>query len=60
MFSGSMRESNRGVDVPMPGVSHAVFLKFLEFVYTDDVTSLSDDMALDLLVFAESYVAVEW
>lgn len=53
MFTGAMRESKKSVEIPLPGVSHAVFLKFLEFVYTDDVTSLNDDIALDLLVFAE-------
>lgn len=60
MLDGSMRESQEG-EIPMPGVQYNVFLAFLEFLYTDEVSgfdaqSVPMDFALDLLSLADQYL----
>jgi hypothetical protein len=57
MLFGNMKEAQSGREpIPLPGVAHAAFLKLLEYLYTDEVGDLSHEVALDLLVVAESYV----
>jgi hypothetical protein len=65
LFSGGMRESQLadggGVGGSSPPieikeVSHAVFLKVLEFLYTDTVREISLDIGIHLLIASEHFM----
>jgi hypothetical protein len=64
LFSGGMRESQLTDDVGPGGsapieiseVSHAVFLKVLEFLYTDTVREISLDIGIHLLIASEHFM----
>mmetsp|Transcript_31762 Transcript_31762/g.90585 ORF Transcript_31762/g.90585 Transcript_31762/m.90585 type:complete len:512 (-) Transcript_31762:53-1588(-) len=53
MFEGQMREA-RQTSIPIPGVSHRVFLALLEYLYTDEV-DINLDIAMDLFVAADQF-----
>jgi len=55
MLYGGMRESVGG-EIVIPDVSHGVFLKMLEYLYTDTVADISPDLAVPLLIAAEQYL----
>jgi len=55
MLFGGMRES-LGDEIELKDVSHAVFLKVLEFIYTDTVEDIGADIAVQLLMTAELYM----
>jgi hypothetical protein len=56
MFTGGMKESKDSV-IEVPNISHAVFVKVLEFLYTDkvDEESISLSAGQELLVAAEMH-----
>eukprot|EP00547_Thalassionema_nitzschioides_P000425 CAMPEP_0194203698 /NCGR_PEP_ID=MMETSP0156-20130528/3401_1 /TAXON_ID=33649 /ORGANISM="Thalassionema nitzschioides, Strain L26-B" /LENGTH=561 /DNA_ID=CAMNT_0038929497 /DNA_START=35 /DNA_END=1717 /DNA_ORIENTATION=+ len=61
LLSGGMRESlNFGVDGGKPikinDVSHTVFLKVLEFLYTDTVDDISLEIGIQLLIASERFM----
>jgi len=60
LFSGGMRESLSGADGGQPieinDVSHAVFLKVLEFLYTDGVHDISLETGIHLLIASERFM----
>ena len=59
MLYGGMRESfqeNCHEGVELKDVSYAVFLKILEFLYTDTVLEIPPDVAVPLLIAAEQYL----
>lgn len=56
MFFGGLKESRTGGDIEMPGISYTVFLKLLEFIYTDEVAEIDSDVAVGLLVAAEQFL----
>ncbi|CAM9876049.1 unnamed protein product [Phaeothamnion confervicola] len=55
MLYGGMRESSSG-DVEIRDLSRAVFLKLLEFLYTDQVADITPDLAVQLLMASEQYL----
>lgn len=55
MLYGGMREAD-SEEIEIRDMSHPVFLKLLEFLYTDDVEDLGPDMAIPLLIAAELYL----
>ena len=42
--------------IELPEVRHDVFMKILEFIYTDSVGELAYDIAVPLLIAAERYL----
>ena len=64
LLFGGMRESSRSsnsnidgkVVIPMPEVQYDVFMRILEFMYTDAVVDLNYDLAVPLLIAAERYL----
>jgi hypothetical protein len=59
MLYGGMRESFRETcheGVELKDVSYVVFLKILEFLYTDTVLDIPPDVAVPLLIAAEQYL----
>merc|ERR1719329_1321404 len=57
LFYGGMREAS-GVDekIALPDIAHPVFLLLLEYVYTDQVGSISAYLAVLLLIAAERFL----
>ena len=64
MLYGGMRESlagggggtGAGSEITIQDVSHEVFLKMLEFLYTDTVTDITPHLAVPLLIASERYL----
>ncbi|CAN0164477.1 unnamed protein product [Ectocarpus sp. 6 AP-2014] len=62
MLDGPMREAcSGGEGIPMPNHRHAVFLAFLEYIYTDKVIALGADsldleFCLDLMDLSDQYL----
>lgn len=69
LFSGGMRESIQVQEdavndvlaqhrrpIEIKDVSYSVFLKVLEYLYTDSISDLTLDMALPLLITSERYM----
>jgi N-acetylneuraminic acid mutarotase len=58
MLFGGMRESHNGAttEIIIRDVTHSVFSKIIEFLYTDNVTDISSDIAVPLLMAAERYL----
>ncbi|KAL7449266.1 hypothetical protein ACHAWC_002476 [Mediolabrus comicus] len=54
MFRSGMRESEAGVQIPIPTVSRAVFLLILEYLYTDSV-KIDLDHAVELYIASDLY-----
>ena len=55
MLYGGMRESVSG-EIELKDVSHPVFMKMLEFLYTDQVADIPPDIAVPLLMASELYL----
>ena len=55
MLYGGMRESAGG-EIELKNVPHSVFLKILEFLYTDTVQEIVPDVAVPLLIAAEQFL----
>ena len=55
MLYGGMRESSSG-EITIPDVSVNVFLKVLEYLYTDSVIDIPPELAVPLLIAAEQYL----
>lgn len=56
MFFGGMRESESDTEIELSDVTYEVFLKMLEFLFTDTVTDISPDVAVPLLIASERYL----
>jgi hypothetical protein len=57
LYSGGMRESmEAGAPIELQDVSHPVFLKVLEYLYTDTVRDISLDMGIHLLIVSERFM----
>ena len=67
MLFGGMSESIRVVDrngngdhhrtpIEIQDISHSVFLKVLEYLYTDTVTEITWDMGMSLLIASEQFM----
>eukprot|EP00611_Tribonema_gayanum_P007104 TRINITY_DN16471_c0_g1_i1.p1 TRINITY_DN16471_c0_g1~~TRINITY_DN16471_c0_g1_i1.p1 ORF type:complete len:513 (-),score=180.22 TRINITY_DN16471_c0_g1_i1:25-1563(-) len=56
MLYGGLRESQAGCEIEVKDVSHAVFIKMLEYLYTDTVGDLAPDLAVQLLMASERYL----
>ena len=48
--------NNNNRPIELPDVSHSVFLKVLEFLYTDSVNDTSLEMSLNLLIASEQFM----
>ena len=55
MLFGGMRESSGG-EITIPDVTVNVFLKVLEYLYTDSVIDIPPELAVPLLIAAEQYL----
>jgi speckle-type POZ protein len=62
MFYGGMKESQPSdkskARIEIADVSHEVFLKVLEFLYTDHVVHIPPELAVHLLMAAERFLLV--
>lgn len=56
MLFGGMRESATNKEIELPDVSHDVFMKMLEFLYTDRVGEITAEIAIPLLIASERYL----
>lgn len=56
MLYGGMKESKAGGEVEIKDMSHPVFLKMLEYLYTDVVGEIPPDLAVQLLMASERYL----
>ena len=58
MLFGRMREASlpAGEGIEVEDVAHDVFVKMLEFLYTDDVADIPQDMAVPLLIAGERWM----
>ncbi|KAL7477390.1 hypothetical protein ACHAW6_003198 [Cyclotella cf. meneghiniana] len=61
MLYGGMRESMRDQDgmakpIELGDVSHPVFLKVIEYLYTDNVSELTWDLSVPLLIASERFM----
>lgn len=61
MLYGGMRESRRDEEgeakpIEVQDVSHAVFVKVIEYLYTDGVSELTWDLSVPLLIASEQYM----
>ena len=54
MFRSGMRECEEGAVIPIPNMSHAVFLLILEYLYTDSV-KIALDHAVELYLASDLY-----
>ncbi|CAM9089696.1 unnamed protein product [Chrysoparadoxa australica] len=55
MLYGGLREASEG-EVKIQDVSHDVFVKMIEYLYTDSVGDISHDLAVKLLMASERYL----
>jgi len=57
LYSGGMRESvEAGTPIELQDVSHAVFLKVMEYLYTDTVREITLDVGIHLLIVSERFM----
>ncbi len=64
LYSGGMRESiqaattdtSKNNPIPLVDVSYLVFLKVMEFLYTDTVSDVSLDVGIHLLIASEQFM----
>ena len=57
LLFGGMKESVSGnVKIQISDVQYPVFVKIIEFLYTDNVTDIAPDIAVPLLMAAERYL----
>ena len=61
MLYGGMRESRKDekgeiTPIELPDVSHAVFMKVIEYLYTDNVSELTWDLSVPLLIASEQFM----
>tara|TARA_B110000008_G_C16584588_1_gene409776 strand:- start:89 stop:589 length:501 start_codon:yes stop_codon:yes gene_type:complete len=57
LLFGGLKESTGGnSEIAISDVSYPVFVKIIEFLYTDNVTDISPDIAVPLLMAAERYL----
>lgn len=57
LYSGGMRESiEAGTPIELKDVSYAVFLKVMEYLYTDTVRDISLDVGIHLLIVSEQFM----
>jgi hypothetical protein len=57
LYSGGMRESmEAGAPIELQDVSHPVFLKVLEYLYTDTIRDISLDTGIHLLIVSERFM----
>lgn len=56
MLFGGMRESESGSEIVLSDVSYPVFMKMLEFLYTDVVSDIAPDLKVPLLIASERYL----
>lgn len=58
LFYGGMREASGSPDekIALPDIAHPVCLLLLEYVYTDQVGSISADLVVPLLIAAERFL----
>jgi hypothetical protein len=56
LYNGHMKESAANVPIELSDVSHTVFLKILEFLYTDTVSDVSLDLGIHLMVTSELFM----
>lgn len=54
-IDGDHSHSNIG-EIDLPDVSHAVFLKVLEYLYTDSIQEVSLDLGIQLLIASEQFM----
>jgi len=54
MFRSGMRESEAGVEIPIPNMSYPVFLLIMEYLYTDAV-KIEVEHAVELYIAADLY-----
>jgi RCC1 and BTB domain-containing protein len=54
MFRSGMRECEEGAKIPIPNMSHAVFLLILEYLYTDSV-KVELEHAVELYIASDLY-----
>jgi len=57
MLFGGLRESQSDCnEIEIKDVSHAVFLKLIEYLYTDNVGDINPELAVQLLIASEQYM----
>lgn len=56
LFNGHMRESSADTPAEIHDVSHSVFLKVLEYLYTDTVCDASLQLGIHLMVASELFM----
>lgn len=57
LYSGGMRESlEAGTPIELKDISYAVFLKVMEYLYTDTVREISLDVGIHLLIVSERFM----
>lgn len=57
LYSGGMRESiEAGTPIELKDVSYTVFLKVMEYLYTDTVREISLDVGVHLLIVSERFM----
>lgn len=56
LFNGYLRESSVNAPVEIKDVSYSVFLKVLEYLYTDTVCDASLDVGIHLMVVSELFM----
>lgn len=59
LFNGVMRESissNDSKPIELGDVTHSIFLKVLEFLYTDNVATITNEVGIPLLIISERFM----
>jgi hypothetical protein len=56
LFNGHMRESSENAFVEIKDVSHLVFCKVLEYLYTDTVSNANFDVGIHLMIASELFM----
>lgn len=56
LFGGMKESANGNVKIQISDVPYTVFVKIIEYLYTDNVTDIGPDIAVPLLMAAERYL----
>ena len=56
LFTAKMRESQAQQPIELKDVPHSVFLKLLEYLYTDSVSDLTLEISVSLLIISERFM----
>lgn len=56
LFTAKMRESQAQQPIELKDVPHSVFLKLLEYLYTDSVSDLTLEISVSLLITSERFM----